>query len=193
MIYLTVRIIFVEPYEGVEGNKDMGQQSESKSSKPPGYQSEWNSNSEEEYVPVSDPFGEIMTRLDQLLASLGKEPPPNKSANQSPHLDNEESLIRRSRTPLPDPRFIRNLIRARQLRLRFFNADLFADPAWDMLLDLTAARAEHRRVSVTSLCIASGVPTTTALRWIKLLEQAGMVRRIKDDTDHRRAFVALTE
>lgn len=62
-----------------------------------------------------------------------------------------------------------------------------------MLLDLTAARAEHRRVSVTSLCIASGVPTTTALRWIKLLEQAGTVQRLEDDTDRRRAFVALTE
>ena len=62
-----------------------------------------------------------------------------------------------------------------------------------MLLDLTAARAEHRRVSVTSLCIASGVPTTTALRWIKLLEQAGFVERVEDDTDRRRAFVSLTE
>jgi len=36
-----------------------------------------------------------------------------------------------------------------------------ADPAWDMLLDLTAARAESRAVSVSSLCIAAGVPTTT--------------------------------
>ncbi len=77
--------------------------------------------------------------------------------------------------------------------MRFFDQDLFADPAWDMLLDLTAARAEHLRVSVTSLCIASGVPTTTALRWIKLLEQAGLVKRIEDDTDRRRAFVTLTE
>lgn len=171
----------------------MGQGSQTNTPKPPKYQSEWDSNSAEEYEPASDPFGEIMTRLDQLLASLGRESVSNKHGNQSSYLDNEESLIRRTRTPLPDPRFIRSLIRARQLRLRFFNADLFADPAWDMLLDLTAARAEHRRVSVTSLCIASGVPTTTALRWIKLLEQAGLVRRIEDDTDRRRAFVALTE
>ncbi len=58
------------------------------------------------------------------------------------------------------------IIRQRQLRARFFDGELFADPAWDMLLDLTAARVEARRVSVTSLCIASGVPPTTALRWI---------------------------
>ena len=49
----------------------------------------------------------------------------------------------------------------RQLRARFFDGELFADPTWDMLLDLTAARVEHTRVSVTSLCIASGVPPTT--------------------------------
>ena len=88
---------------------------------------------------------------------------------------------------------VRGIIRARQMRLRFFGEDLFADPAWDMLLDLTAARGEHRRVSITSLCIASGVPTTTALRWIKLLEQSGLVQRIEDETDRRRAFISLTD
>lgn len=88
---------------------------------------------------------------------------------------------------------LRRIIRQRQLRKRFFDGDLFADPAWDMLLDLAAARAEHKRVSVTSLCIASGVPSTTALRWITLLTDAGLVERIEDDTDRRRAFLALTD
>ena len=62
-----------------------------------------------------------------------------------------------------------------------------------MLLDLTAARAEHTRVSVTSLCIASGVPPTTALRWIGQMSEAGLFERIEDDSDRRRAFIALTE
>ena len=62
-----------------------------------------------------------------------------------------------------------------------------------MLLDLTAARAEHLRVSVTSLCIASGVPPTTALRWIGVLSEAGLVKRVEDQSDRRRAFIALTD
>ena len=62
-----------------------------------------------------------------------------------------------------------------------------------MLLDLTAARAEHSRVSVTSLCIASGVPPTTALRWIGQMTEIGLFERVEDDTDRRRAFIALTE
>jgi DNA-binding PadR family transcriptional regulator len=104
-----------------------------------------------------------------------------------------ELHIRSSRPPLPDPRLIRRIIRQRQLRARFFDGELFADPAWDMLLDLTAARAEHTRVSVTSLCIASGVPPTTALRWISQMNDSGLVCRVEDETDRRRAFITLTD
>lgn len=62
-----------------------------------------------------------------------------------------------------------------------------------MLLDLTAARVEHARVSVTSLCIASAVPPTTALRWIAQMTDAGLLERVEDDTDRRRAFIQLTD
>ncbi len=104
-----------------------------------------------------------------------------------------ERLVRATRPQLPDPRLVRKIIRQRQLRARFFDGDLFADPAWDMLLDLTAARVEHTRVSVTSLCIASGVPPTTALRWIGQMTDAGLLQRVEDETDRRRAFITLTD
>lgn len=104
-----------------------------------------------------------------------------------------ERLVRAARPPLPEPRLVRKIIRQRQLRARFFEGDLFADPAWDMLLDLTAARAEHVRVSVTSLCIASGVPPTTALRWIGQMTDTGLLQRVDDETDRRRAFITLTD
>jgi DNA-binding transcriptional ArsR family regulator len=102
-------------------------------------------------------------------------------------------LLRTTRPPFPDPALVRKIIRQRQLRARFFDGDLFADPAWDILLDLTAARAEHKRVSVTSLCIASGVPPTTALRWIGQMTEAGLLTRVEDQADRRRVFIALTD
>lgn len=107
--------------------------------------------------------------------------------------DSSGRLVRASCPPLPDPRLVRTIIRQRQARARFFDGDLFADPAWDMLLDLTAARAEHTRVSVTSLCIASSVPPTTALRWIGQMTEAGLLMRAEDEADRRRAFIALTD
>lgn len=104
-----------------------------------------------------------------------------------------DRLVRSARPPLPDPRLVRRILRQRQLRSRFFDGELFADPAWDMLLDLTAARAEHARVSVTSLCIASGVPPTTALRWIGQMTHTGLLVRVEDEADRRRAFIALSD
>jgi len=104
-----------------------------------------------------------------------------------------DKYTRAPRPPLPDPRLVRRIIRQRQLRARYLDGDLFADPAWEMLLDLTAARAEHARVSVTSLCIASGVPPTTALRWIGQMTESGLLQRMEDETDRRRAFITLTD
>jgi DNA-binding MarR family transcriptional regulator len=85
------------------------------------------------------------------------------------------------------------LLRARRLREDFLPGDLFADPAWDMLLDLLAARLEQERVSVSSLCIASAVPPTTALRWIRTLTDKGIVQRQADPQDGRRVFIALAD
>ncbi|ANI78068.1 hypothetical protein EP837_01655 [Sphingobium sp. EP60837] len=88
---------------------------------------------------------------------------------------------------------VRDLLRARRLREEFLPGDLFADPAWDMLLDLLAARLEQERVSVSSLCIASAVPPTTALRWIRTLTDKGIVQRQADPHDGRRVFIALAD
>jgi hypothetical protein len=57
---------------------------------------------------------------------------------------------------------VRLVIRARRLRARYFREELFADPAWDMLLDLLQAEIAQLRVPVSSLCIAASVPATTA-------------------------------
>jgi hypothetical protein len=86
---------------------------------------------------------------------------------------------------------VRSVIRARRLRSRFFTEELFADPAWDMLLDLLQAEISHLRVPVSSLCIAAAVPATTALRWLKTLVGEGVFVRRADPHDGRRVFVEL--
>ena len=91
-----------------------------------------------------------------------------------------------------DAGFIRSIIRARRLRDHFFRGEMFADPAWDMLLDLMAARVERQRVAVSSLCIAAAVPPTTALRWIKTLCDQGLFVRVADPEDGRRVFIELS-
>jgi hypothetical protein len=94
---------------------------------------------------------------------------------------------------LPTHAEVRAVIRARRLRDQFLPADLFADPAWDMMLDLMAARLAGQRVSVSSLCIAAAVPPTTALRWIRQLTDRAVFARIDDPVDGRRVFIELTD
>lgn len=87
---------------------------------------------------------------------------------------------------------VRSVIRARRLRSRFFPEELFADPAWDMLLDLLQAEIAQLRVPVSSLCIAAAVPATTALRWLKNMTDKGIFVRRADPRDGRRVFVELS-
>ncbi len=88
---------------------------------------------------------------------------------------------------------VRNLIRVRRMRDHFFPSEIFADPAWDMLLDLIAARLAGDSVSVSSLCIAAAVPATTALRWIRTMTEAGLFVRHADPQDGRRVFIGLSD
>ncbi len=94
-------------------------------------------------------------------------------------------------TPL-DPEQIRELIRVRRLRDHYFQAGLFGEPAWDILLDLMAAKLERVDVSVSSLCIAAAVPPTTALRCITAMTGGGMLERRADPHDARRIFITLS-
>ena len=62
-----------------------------------------------------------------------------------------------------------------------------------MLVDLGISHMQERPVSVSSLCIAAGIPQTTALRRIADLENVDLVKRTRDPDDGRRIYVALTE
>src|SRR3546814_9454508 len=58
--------------------------------------------------------------------------------------------------------FVQNLIRCRRLRARYFDGDLFADTACDILLDLNMAAARTMRpVSISTLSIRIAVPGHT--------------------------------
>jgi hypothetical protein len=92
----------------------------------------------------------------------------------------------------PTPAAVRELIKLRRMRELHFPPGLFADPGWDILLDLFAAKLEGKSVSVSSLCIAAAVPPTTALRWITTMTENGALVRRQDPQDARRVFIELS-
>jgi hypothetical protein len=128
---------------------------------------------------LSDEVARIAATLARL--STGPEAKPAKIAPADKAGD----------APAIEPETVRAIIRARRLRTRYFDAELFADPAWDMLLDLVQAEIDQLRVPVSSLCIAAAVPATTALRWIKTMTDGGLFVRRADPHDGRRVFVEM--
>jgi DNA-binding transcriptional ArsR family regulator len=93
--------------------------------------------------------------------------------------------------PLAD--IARRIYAERALRSRIFDSRLFGEPAWDMLLDLYVNWSEGRKVCITSACIGSQVPHTTALRWIGILEEMELVERRREHNDKRVTYVELTD
>jgi hypothetical protein len=83
-------------------------------------------------------------------------------------------------------------VRARRLRDRYFPRELFADPAWGMMLHLLRAEMLHRRVSLSSLCMAAALPPATGQRWVKALVDHGLVIQRLDPIHLGRAYLELS-
>jgi DNA-binding transcriptional ArsR family regulator len=87
---------------------------------------------------------------------------------------------------------VRKIQKARLRRTDFLSSTLFAEPGWDMLLELFASAVEQKRVTIGELCSASNAPQTTALRWIDVLLREGLVTRRPDPLDGRRIHMEIT-
>ncbi|HYC94607.1 MAG TPA: winged helix DNA-binding protein [Sphingomicrobium sp.] len=130
---------------------------------------------------LSDDVGRIASTLARMSSGLDSSEPAEKGKlGQCPPEDEVSAEA------------VKLAIRARRLRSRYFDPELFADPAWDMLLNLYHAQLSQMRVPVSSLCDAAEVPPTTALRWIATMTEAGLFARRSDPIDRRRVFVELT-
>jgi hypothetical protein len=87
--------------------------------------------------------------------------------------------------------FIREQLRREAKRREIGGGELFGDPSWAMLLDLLLAKNERRRISVSSACIASGAPMSTALRLVRRLVGEEVLCRLPDEHDRRRHFLVI--
>lgn len=89
--------------------------------------------------------------------------------------------------------FLADTLRRRRLRDEYLSPDILNDASWDMMLDLYLSERSGREVTVSSLCIASHAPFTTALRWIAKLEQEGLIYRQPRPDDRRSSHILLSE
>jgi DNA-binding MarR family transcriptional regulator len=118
----------------------------------------------------------LQDQLDRLRSRLAEQP------SSTPVAFNSEFSAQ----------LVKEIVRSRRQRDKLFGTELFGEPAWDILLELFVAEQSRRKLSVTSACLASAVPPTTAIRWVEKLENEGWVRRENDPRDRRRSWVVLT-
>jgi DNA-binding MarR family transcriptional regulator len=83
-------------------------------------------------------------------------------------------------------------LKQRASRSKYLPADLFGEAGWAILLDLFVSEHKGRPVSVSSACIASQVPATTALRYIAVLIEYRLVERTDNSADRRVRLLSLT-
>ena len=97
---------------------------------------------------------------------------------------------------VPEPqlveRVIKKLISERRKRYSYFPAELFADPAWDILLVVALAEARQQRLTISRICERVDAPTTTTLRWLSKLTDEGLLARREDVLDRRRKYMELS-
>ena len=84
------------------------------------------------------------------------------------------------------------LLDLRRKRIAIFGPQMFAEPAWEMILTLYA-EDRIRRHTQASLCEQSGASRSTCMRWIDFLVDQGLVNLEEHPTDKRRNFVSLSE
>ena len=74
-----------------------------------------------------------------------------------------------------------------------FDGPLLANPGWDILLDLFIQRSEGKRISIISVCIAANAPTSTVLRYIQAMMDAGTIIRTPTSDDTEGMLIALSD
>jgi len=127
-----------------------------------------------------------LQRLAHLMDEPGRPPAPTSEPTTLP-----PPATSGAAGPEQLTAFIRDLLRKETKRREIGGGELFGDPAWAMLLDLLLAKIEGRRVSVSSACIASGAPMSTALRLVRRLVDEAVLCRLPDEQDRRRHFLAI--
>jgi DNA-binding MarR family transcriptional regulator len=96
-----------------------------------------------------------------------------------------------SRTEVTEDHVL-SILCVRRGRDEVMGRGLFSDPAWDILLELYAARLGQRRMTLNELARSIGAPQSTVARWITVLTDKGLVIALTEADEAVRLWVELS-
>lgn len=128
---------------------------------------------------------DLTAQLSAIAVEFGTRADRLSPASPSPQQPSAMMLDARS--------VAKRLLAQRMSRFDFFSAELFHEPAWDMLLALFVAHDEQRTMNVKTLVASAHAPVTTSQRWIDHLYKLNLIHRVIDPVDRRRMEITLSD
>lgn len=118
----------------------------------------------------------------ELAASSGKNEQKDAVPNIE-EIDNSELIDR-----------AKNLLAWGKLKATILNhgTGLFSDSCWNMCLDIYLCDLVGERVTVSSVAHSSGVPMTTAMRYLNVMAEEGLLEKSPNPSDNRMVFVSTS-
>ncbi|MEH6789228.1 helix-turn-helix domain-containing protein [Parasphingorhabdus sp.] len=82
-----------------------------------------------------------------------------------------------------------------RLKSRILDAGngLFANSCWNMCLDVYICDLKDQRVTVSAIAHSSGIPMTTAMRYINVMVEQGLLTKTPNAADNRMIFVSISD
>jgi hypothetical protein len=145
--------------------------------------------------------GEVIAKVGaHVLGDQGRRPGKQAAKQGARHtltpFDQLKALLRprrkRMSREMTEDHIVSILI-VRRAREEMFGSSLFAEPAWDVLLELFAASLGGRQISLGDVALAIKVPESTAARWTVALVEHGLISSVHDANAPGAAWLTLTE
>jgi len=130
----------------------------------------------------------LIKDLGSRLSAMSEEFNANAERLLDAHAEDDDGVIS---TPMLLAR-AREILAHRKLRRQFLPAELFHEPAWDMLIALFVAHDDPRPTNVKTLVGMADAPVTTSQRWIEHLHKLKLIDRVSDPADRRRIEISLS-
>lgn len=131
---------------------------------------------------------EKMAALNGLIISSDNTQPAEPVNDSAPVLANDNidtaELVRRAEKLLKWNRFKAEMLSAR--------SGLFADSCWNMCLDTYICDIKDKKITVSSIAHGSGIPMTTAMRYINVMVEEGLLVKSPNPSDNRMIFLSTS-
>ncbi|MEP0144501.1 MAG: hypothetical protein ABJP02_10355 [Parasphingorhabdus sp.] len=139
-----------------------------------------------EIAAIKSVLAEVTEHVENLdgMISYSRDPQLDNSALAADEVDDAE-LINRAKKFLQWSRF-----KAETLNL---GSGLFSDSCWDMCLDIYICDLKDEKITISSIAHSSGIPMTTAMRYINVMTEDGLLEKSSNPSDNRMVFISTSD